>query len=88
MYILYIDIEYPPIVNAFFNYFAVFDLKFIPGIIDNENRYFMKAPKGFHNQKIDSLFLRNSGQYIVIFYSLIALYIISTLIGKLINFIF
>ena len=53
--------EYPAIVKYFFDLFSSFNFEFIPGIIDNDKRYFMKSPNGFNKNSIDSLFIRNSG---------------------------
>lgn len=45
----------------------------------------MKAPLGFENQGVDALFFRNASRYIVIFYIVIAIYLLLQGVMWLIN---
>lgn len=58
-YILYIDVQYPTIVSAFFKLFDSADGSDVPKFI-KDGTYQMKSSIGFFSHELDSLFLRNS----------------------------
>jgi hypothetical protein len=47
----------------------------------------MNSPKGFKDQDIDGLFLRNAGQYIIIFFILGVFYIFLILVNKITTYL-
>lgn len=72
---MYIQIDYPILLHKYFKMFEIFDLNFLPNIVP-DNKYIMKSPKGFFEEEVDSLLLRNASQYLIISSVLLFIYIV------------
>ena len=73
-FILYLQVNYPAIVEEFFEFFSVVtDLKFMPKLIGGD-RDKMFSQLGFRNRGFDGLFLRNVQQFLQILAIIVACY--------------
>lgn len=68
------QIDYTPQINEFFQYFGFFDFNFLPRLV-SRTKHWMPSETGFERNQLDSYFLRNSGQYLILFLGLLLLHL-------------
>ncbi|KRX10793.1 Insulin-like growth factor binding protein, N-terminal [Pseudocohnilembus persalinus] len=78
-YLKFIPIDYPLIVEKYFDLFGIYDFNFMPQI-SVESQNYIQAPEGFENQDRDSFFIRNFNQYIFLGFILLIIYFVLKLL--------
>ena len=81
-YLVFMQVNYPVIVTKFFRLFSVYyDFNFLDDLI--KDKYIMLSLPGFKKVGIDSLFVRNSQRYIILFAALLLFYVIARLMQRI-----